>query len=205
MRPSLRISRYTRPRECERRAIPKRPALGRQRRLPSGGGARGSFRCSFRSSDLLRQVKGWRHFDRRRFQHNFRSDVTAAKPNERERRTLSSRIKAREPMDKTGGRSDVRQEYVRLREARSGFEPIKRTGASPSCLMSISRCLSFQPYPFGSPRRGGCGAYRRARESAFRPAMDHYARVPVICQGISEIFLAMWDARIKRASLLLEE
>jgi hypothetical protein len=52
-----------------------------------------------------------------------------------------------DPWKRQGDRSDVRQEYVRLK-ARSGVRPLnQRTGASPSCLKSVSQCLSSSLIP----------------------------------------------------------
>jgi hypothetical protein len=63
--------------------------------------------------------------------------------------------KPEDPRKKQGDRSNVRQEFARLKP-----EPVsslgKQTGASPSCLASISRTLAFETYPFGfRPCEGG--------------------------------------------------
>ena len=47
-------------------------------------------------------------------------------------------------------RSDVRQECVRVEKSPNRFSSSmdKRTGASPSCLTSVSRMPAFGAYPF---------------------------------------------------------
>jgi hypothetical protein len=91
----------------------------------------GSFSCSFClrfcSSGLMRQEKGWRHFDRECLDA-VSADLAAASLCAK-KGILGPR--ARRLGTRQGDRSDVRQEYVRLKRARSGLEP-SASGRAPA-------------------------------------------------------------------------
>jgi hypothetical protein len=149
-----------------------------------------------RSSSHLKEVKGWRRFDRETLGRHLRR-LGGREPNcaKRESR-LSTDPSGQEPRDRGAAgrrqadRSDVRQECVHLR-ARSGFEPLeKRTGASPSCLNSISRTPAFDPYPFGFAMQGGCGRFQSsALRTSFIQRQITTSDIQTICKEIvSESF-----------------
>jgi hypothetical protein len=148
---------------------------------------------SFLSSFLvppasLSIVKGWRRFLRSRtLGRHFRPTLSAAEPDEREKGTRRPRIPGSKPGDrgpgrKTGDRSDVRQEYVRLKELDPAQAFGQRTGASPSCLKSISQPLPLNPIPSVRPCDADAAALVGRVESAFHPAKVHYSQVSVLCK-----------------------
>ena len=145
--------------------------------------ASGSCRCFGLRFGFLRsskQVKGWRLFRIADGQARFPSDPggRGARLSARRETPAPMGQKPNDPEDKDeADRSDVRQKCVRFERARSGLEPVKRAGASPSCLRNVSRCLSSQPYPFDSPMRGGSGRLpsgaREARLSSSDGSLCH--------------------------------
>ena len=89
--------------------------------------------------------------------------------------------------EKTEIRSDVRQNDVRLKNPiRGRVLCLKRTGASPSCLKSVSQILSSN-LPFGSClERRETAAFRRARERLSSSDVDDHSKIPLICKAISD-------------------
>ena len=118
-----------------------------------------SFCLRFSSSGLMKQVKGWRHFDRERLDA-VSADLAAVSLCAK-KGILGPR--ARGPGKRQGDRSDVRQEYVRLKRARSGLEPLP-SGRAPA--LHACECLTmpaFESYPFSSPREAEAAAFCRTR------------------------------------------
>ena len=74
-------------------------------------------------------------------------------------------------------RSDVRQEFARLKQARTGFEPWTsgRAPALHASRVSHDPCLQDLSLPFRSCE-ADAAAFRRARDNAFHPATDHHSR-----------------------------
>ena len=130
----------------------------------------------FGSSGLFKQVKGWRLFMIADAWASFRPTLSAAEPDEREKGTRRPRSQKPEDPRKKTGRSIRCPARIRpLHQARSGFEPMdKRTGASPSCLKSISRPLPSKTYPFRFAHARRMRPLSVGRlDNAFHPATDH--------------------------------
>jgi hypothetical protein len=104
------------------------------------------------SSDLIEQVKGWRHSDHGRLDASVRPSGRESQGNRGivgvhgDPQAMSPGTE--DPRKRQANRSDVRQEYVRLRRARTGFGPLPRAGASPPCREYLT-IPAFEPYPFG--------------------------------------------------------
>ena len=104
----------------------------------------------------------------------FPSDPSAAEPRCARRRTPLPRIPGSKPGDRgqrQADRSDVRQEYARLKRARSGFEPLDsgRAPALHACERLTTPALSLG---FAHARRMRPLSVGRL-ENAFHPATDH--------------------------------
>ena len=135
-----------------------------------------------RSSFLLKRAKGWRRFYRprtlgRRFRPTRRPRSLMAKKGT-PASTEHPRVISPGTVDRgkrQADRSDVRQEYVRLKRARTGFEP-RPSGRAPALhAASISRPLPFDVIPSVLPMRGGCG---RFPSGAFRAPLIQRRRQP---------------------------
>ena len=109
--------------------------LGRPREDGRAAAARGgSFRRSFRSCDLLTQVKGWRRFfSSPRLGRDFPSDLAAAKPDERRRSPGARGLKPADPETKTS-RSIRRAARIR---------PLEK---SPNRFRALGQADGRQPF-----------------------------------------------------------
>jgi hypothetical protein len=101
------------------------------------------------SSSLFERGEGLTPFPIAGARAPFRPTPAAAEPRCAKKGTALHSAKAPEPAEKDRPIDPMSGiEFVRER-ARSGVEPLdKRTGASPSCLKSISRIPAFGIYPF---------------------------------------------------------
>jgi hypothetical protein len=113
---------------------------------PVGFGYLSLLLSSFRFLRFLKQVKGWRLFDRGR--------LGAICPTCRPRALLREKgnpgsTGPRAHGRRQGDRSDVRQEYVRLKGARSGLEPLAADGRQP---FMPYECLTMPAFEFYSPQ-----------------------------------------------------
>jgi len=100
------------------------------------------------SSDLLEQGKGWRHFDRGRGRHLRRLGGCEPDCVKKEGRPRIPGSRARGPRGKRqGDRSDVRQDCVRLKRARSGssFWISGRAPALHACECLTTPAFEFVP------------------------------------------------------------
>ena len=143
------------------------------------------------SSGLMEQVKGWRRFKIADawapFSPTCRPRSLAAREREPGRageRVMSTRtgtLRKRE-----ADRSDVRQEYVRLERARTGFE-LKASGRAPALhalRVSHDPCLRDLSLRF-SPCEADAAAFVGRVESAFHPATDERSVIQICCKGFS--------------------
>ncbi len=88
-------------------------------------------------------------------------------------------------------RSDVRQEYARLKRARSGFEPGQANGRQPFMpRVSHSPCLLLLPFRFAHARRMRPLSVGRL-DNAFHPAMDDHHVIPILCKAIAAMAAMM--------------
>ena len=157
--------------------LPACRGRGRRRRCLFAPGSSSVLRSSFSVPPAVRaRGRAGAVFMIADLGRGFRPTCAAAEPLEREKGNPGVHgPKARGPRKKTGRSIRCPARIRPLHQARTGFEPYgKRTGASPSCLKSISRPLPSKIYPFRFALRGGCGRSCRARDNAFHPATDHH-------------------------------
>jgi hypothetical protein len=88
--------------------------------------------------------------------------------------------------ERQGDRSDVRQEFARLK-AQSGFEPQEiADGRQPFMPLRVSHdpCLQNLSLPFRSSEADGPLSVGRI-EGAFHPTMAHYGDTSLFCKEFS--------------------
>jgi hypothetical protein len=84
------------------------------------------------------------------------------------------------------GRSIRRPARIRSQKSPIRFSgPMdKRTGASPSCLKSVSRTPAFETYPFGFAHARRMRPLSVGRvDNASHPAKDHYSMIQLLCKA----------------------
>jgi hypothetical protein len=129
------------------------------------------------SGCLSKSMKGWRLFRSRTLGAVSTRPVGSEASRARKGNPASTAYpRAMSPEPRTSrkktGRSIRRPARIRpLHPARSGVELGKRTGASPSCLKSISRPLPSKTYPFRfAHARRTRPLFRRARRERLSPS-----------------------------------
>jgi hypothetical protein len=152
-----------------------------------------SFCLRFGSSSFLKQVKGWRHFDRgtlgRHFHPTWRPRASLREKGNPPRAKSPRTGEKDRPIDPTSGKKFARK------RARTGFRAYT-SGWAPAlhCLKSISRSLPSTHIPSVSPiaRRMRPLSVGRV-EHAFRPAKSYCSRSQILLQCISEKHSAAHD------------
>ena len=122
-----------------------------------------SFCLRFGSSSFMKQVKGWRHFDRGTLGRHFRPTWRPREPHCAKKGTLHG-PKARGLGKRQADRSDVRQEIRPLKRARTGFRAYTSGRAPALHCLRVSHDPCLQAYPFGfADCEADAAAFRRAR------------------------------------------
>jgi hypothetical protein len=136
------------------------------------------------SSFLFEQAKGWRHFSVAYMRiRAFSADLAAAR--RKGERSETSRSSGFESGGKAGRHAGLRQgkspALSRPIRSRSGFGPLKRTGASPSYLPALPASLpssSLQCFA----AQGAAVVSRRRAPARFRWRQITLPRFPILCK-----------------------